>query len=167
MVRPTSAKTRKHALLIFLFITVSGLIYYLLNNAYSSWAYSGASYSVIPALFIYYFATQPIYVIFLWLMRDKWGHRGLIAAILIMVATDLMSLPHSVPSLWPGQTAILPNDPNISPYADWQLIHSFSANGVATFWTVFSVTVLIPILLNTIAYLIVHPRRYQDLIARA
>lgn len=83
---------------------------------------------------------------------------------LIMVATDLMSLPHSIPSLWPGQTTTLPNDPNISPYADWQLARLLSSNGVVTFWIDVSIMIILPIVLNTVAYLIVNPTRYKDLI---
>lgn len=80
MVRHKPAKVeRREAFLIFLLITISGLVYYVSNNVYSAWAFSGGS-NWLVLLFVYYFATQPIYVIFIWLMHEKWGPRGLTAA---------------------------------------------------------------------------------------
>lgn len=120
---------------------------------------------MVLAFVVYYVATQPIYIIFMWLMHERWGSRGFIGAVLLMISSDLMSLPHSFPSLWhPGETVALPNDPNISPYPDWQLARALSPNGVITFQAAILIGIAIPTILNLITYMIVSPRRYKELV---
>jgi hypothetical protein len=156
--------TQKEAVFLFLLITVSGFIYYLLNNEYSLWAYTtGANFWL--AVLAYYFLSQPIYVLFLWLMHGKYGGRGFLAAILFMVASDIMSLPHSIPSLWQaGEATPLPSDANLAPYGDWQLGRFLAVGGVLTFEQVIFIYVILPTLLNLVAFLAVKPKAYTELV---
>ncbi|MCL4519781.1 MAG: hypothetical protein M1587_11360 [Thaumarchaeota archaeon] len=154
---------RHSAIIIFILITISGIGYYVANNFYDSWAASTGT-NWFLALLVYYFASQPLYLIFLYLMYDKFDFKGLIAAILLMISFDIMSLPHSVQSLSLGQTTLVPNDPNLAPYADWQLLHAMSAHGIVGFWQLMLVYIAIPTVLDFLALVLVNPEVYEELV---
>lgn len=162
--RKHGRSARAQAYVIFLLVTISSIFYYLVNNAYASWAIDPATNWLLEIV-VYYFVTQPIYIVFLYLMWDKYSVRGLIAAVLLMVSFDLLSMPHSTQSLFsPSQTTTLPNDPNLAPYADWQLGKAIAWNGVLTFYVSMFIYILIPTILNLIALLIVKPKVYRELV---
>lgn len=157
-------RSQRQATTIFVVVTISGIVYYALNNAYSSWAFNPTT-SWWMALVAYYVVTQPIYMLFLWLMHDKYGARGLLAAVLFIVSSDIMSLPHSIPSLWmQGQTTVLPNEPNMAPYPDWQIGRLLAPNGVLMSQQVILIFIIVPTILNFIVFLMVKPKAYKELV---
>jgi hypothetical protein len=159
------------AVLLFSAITAVTLIYYYVNNAYDSWSISAAT-NWLVAVFVYYTVTQPIYigflVLFTWYVyqQDKEimsAVRGLVAAVLVMVSLDMLSIPHSIPSIFSAsQTVSLPNDPSLAPYADYQLGRYFSSltGGLITFYDDLWIYIGIPILLDLAALGIAKPSIY-------
>lgn len=145
-------------------ITLSSIFYYLVNNAYAAWAIDPGTNWFLEIV-VYYVVTQPIYMMFLYLMWDKYLSRGLVAAVLLMVSFDLLSMPHSTQSLFSaGQITMLPNDPNLAPYADWQLGRAMAVNGMLTFYVSILIYIAIPTVLDLIALLLVKPRVYRELV---
>ena len=157
---------KKKDIFIFALITLSGVIYYAVNNAYDLWAINPTTNWAI-ALILYYTLSQPVYILFLYLIYERYQVRGLVAGIMLMVSFDIMSLPHSIASVMPGQNTLVPNDPNLSPYADWQLAHALSVNGVIGFWPLILIYIILPTALDFLALLIVSPAAYRELVASA
>jgi len=157
---------RLQSILIFGLITLSGIGYYVLNNYYDAWAVNPGT-NWFLALLVYYFLSQPIYLLVLYFFYDKYGATGLLAGILVMVSLDISSVPHSLPSVWPGHTTLIPNDANLAPYADWQLGRLLANHGVIGFWPLILLYVAIPTILDLIALVIVSPDTYEDLVESA
>ena len=155
---------RLQSILIFGLITLTGIGYYVLNNYYDAWALNPGT-NWFLALLVYYFLSQPLYLLVLYFFYDKYGATGLLAGILVMVSLDISSVPHSLPSVLPGHTTLIPNDPNLAPYADWQLGRLFANHaGVIGFWQLIVLYVVIPTVLDLIALVLVSPDTYEDLV---
>lgn len=160
------ARTRDRVQAYGLFITITflGIIFYLVNNAYSGWAFDPST-NWFLAIVAYYLVTQPIYVAFLWLMVDKYGPKGLVGGILLTIAFDIMSLPHSVPSVLSQAVPVpLTSDLNLSPYPDWQLARALSVDGMITFFAGVFLYIVIPTVLDVVTLLIVKPRGYKKIV---
>ncbi len=159
---------RFKASLIAIGITILTVAYYYFNNAYDAVV---ATQGLVVNLLLYYIFVEPVYVIFIALFgwyiyqQDKElfsAFRGVIAGILITVALDLISLPHSIPSLFAvGQTIALPIDPNLAPYADYQIAKAMS-NGEVSFITDIFIYILFPVILNIAALVIAKPTIYTE-----
>ncbi len=157
---------RTRSIIIFALITLTGVGYYILNNYYDSWAFnSGTNWFL--AVIVYYFLSQPLYLLILYFFYDRYGVTGVIAGILVMVSLDISSVPHSIPSVLPGHTTPIPSDPSLAPYADWQIGRLLANNGVIGFWPMIILYVAIPTLLDLVALLLVSPDTYEDLVEGA
>jgi len=158
---------RLQSILIFGLITLSGVGYYVLNNYYDAWAVNPGT-NWFLALLVYYFLSQPLYLLVLYFFYDKYGATGLLAGILVMISLDISSVPHSLPSVWPDHTTLIPNDANLAPYADWQLGRLLANHeGVIGFWRLVILYVAIPTFLDLIALVLVSPDTYEDLVESA
>jgi hypothetical protein len=161
-----SRKVKIKAALIATGITALTPVYYYWNNSYDNFV---ASSGLIVNLFLYYILVQPIYVVFivffgLYIYQQDHAMlsviRGVIAAILIVVSLDLISIPHSVPSLFTfSQTIQLSNDPNLTPYPDYQIAKAMS-DGPVSLTTDLFVYIFLPIVLNIFALAIAKPNIY-------
>lgn len=159
-------KDRRSAIIIFGLITFSTLGYYLLNNVYDSWAYNPNT-NVLLVILAYYTISQPLYLAFLWLIAERFSTRGLVAGILLMVALDVSSVPHSIASVMPGQTTTIPLDPSLAPYADYALARALSNQGIISFWPLIFIYIILPTILDLIALFLVSPETYEALVESA
>jgi len=160
------SKVNLKALIIVIGITGLAPAYYYWNNSFDGFV---ASSGLVLNLLIYYILVQPIYVIFIaffGLYIYQQDHailsvvRGIIAAIFIVISLDLISVPHSVPSLFGfSQTVSLSSDPNLAPYPDYQIAKALS-RGPVSFATDLFVYIILPISLNLMALVIAKPRLY-------
>lgn len=158
---------RLQSIIIFSLITLSGIGYYALNNYYDAWAMDPGT-NWFLALLVYYFLSQPLYLLVLYFFYDKYGGTGLLAGIFVMISLDISSVPHSVPSVLPGHTTLIPSDPSLAPYADWQIGRLFGdSQGVIGFWHLIVLYVVIPTFLDLIALVLVSPDTYESLIESA
>jgi hypothetical protein len=157
---------RRDSLVLFSLITISGIGYYVLNNLYDSWAYDPGT-NWFAAILVYYFLSQPLYLLVLYFFWRDFGWKGLIAGVIVMVSLDISSVPHSIPSLWPGQTTTIPSDPNLSPYADYQIARILAVHGVIGFPALIFLYIVLPTVLDLIAVLMVSPEEYQELVERS
>jgi hypothetical protein len=158
---------RRQSILIFSLITLSGLGYYALNNYYDAWAMNPGT-NWFLALCVYYFLSQPLYLLVLYFFYDKYGTTGVLSGILVMVSLDISSVPHSVPSVWPGRTTSVPSDLGLAPYADWQLGRLLANHsGSIGFVHLAILYIAIPTLLDLIALVLVSPDTYESLVENA
>ena len=157
----------KKSLLIAFLIIVVGIVYYATNNAFSQWAYSGQANPLLVIL-IYLFPADPIYLIVIWMFWRSKGNRGLVAAVLLTVALDILSLPHSIPSLFYGQVTSIPSDPNLAAYEDFQIMKWIASmsGGTVTFLDDIAVYIIIPAVLILIAVFLVTSDEFEDLVER-
>ena len=152
-------------------LNILGLAYYITNNSYDAFVSNPATDTspiyLLLNLAIYYFLTQPIYILVLILMYDKFKGPGILAAILLTVGLDIQSVPHSVNSVWPGQTTLIPNSTNLAPYADWQLANAMSSHGEIGFLPLLFLYVILPAILELLALIIARPKVFDELVIRA
>lgn len=164
---------------IFLFVAITGLTFafYYVDNFYASWAINPST-NWFLAVLAYLFLSQPIYdltlILFTYVIYEQSGRessaavRGFIAAVFILIALDILSVPHSAQSLFSvSATTMLPNDPNLAPYEDWQILHALAPNGIITFWDDIICYVVIPTILNIGAFFLVSPEIYAQLVEEA
>ena len=158
---------RKKTLIVGLVIILVGVIYYVSNNTFSNWAFSRGVNPLLVIL-VYLFPAEPIYLLVIFLFWKAYGPKGLFAAIFLTIALDILSLPHSIMSVWPGQTTSIPNDPNLAPYEDFQIARWLAltlSHGVVTFWEEMVLYVVIPAtLIIATVFLVDTEEEFEDLL---
>lgn len=154
------------------------MIFYIANNAYVSYT-ANPSTPVWIALVLYYWVSNPIYLLSLFLItyyvyksEDEdfsAAVRGFLAANLIMVSLDLVSLPFGFPSIFSlNGTTQLPQNSYVSPFGDYQLGRLFAnSNAMIGFWPDVLIHIIIPIILDLAALGLVKPEIYIEAVQEA
>lgn len=154
------------------------MIFYIANNAYVSYT-ANPSTPVWIALVLYYWVSNPIYLLSLFLItyyvyksEDEdfsAAVRGFIAANLIMVSLDLIALPFGFPSIFSfNGTTQLPQNSYVSPFGDYQLGRLFAnSNAMIGFWPDVLIHIIIPIILDLAALGLVKPEIYIEAVQEA
>ena len=166
-----STRDALRALAVFILITIGTVIFYLVNNSYVAYT-ANPSTTVWIALVLYYWVSNPIYLLSLFLITYlvyKTGDedfvaavKGFIAANMIMISLDLISLPFGFASILSinGMTQ-LPQDAYVSPFGDYQLGRLFAnSSGMIGFWPDVLIHIIIPIVLDLVALGLVKPGIY-------
>jgi hypothetical protein len=165
------------ALTIFALTTIGTIIFYLVNNVYVAYT-ANPSTPVWIALVLYYWVSNPIYLLsffitfYVWKSEDEdfsAAVRGLVAANLIMISLDLVSLPFGFPSIFSlDGTTQLPQNSYVSPFGDYQLGRLFeSASGMIGFWPDVLIHIIIPVVLDLAALGLVKPEIYIEAVEQA
>jgi hypothetical protein len=122
---------------------------------------------------------KPIYLLslflitfYVWKSKDEdFGAaiRGFIAANLIMISLDLISLPFGFPSIFAlNGTTQLPQNSCVSPFGDYQLGRLFAnSSGMIGFWPDVLIHIIIPGMLDSAALGLVKPEIYIQAVEEA